>query len=56
MSVTITSVNDAPVTNNDTATGTEDTGLLISNMLANDTDVDGGDILSLQFILTQGTK
>jgi DNA/RNA endonuclease G (NUC1) len=40
VSVTVTSVNDAPVANNDSATTNEDTALTI-NVLTNDSDVDG---------------
>jgi hypothetical protein len=44
VTVDITCVNDAPVANGDTANGTEDTDLVISDLstlTANDTDVDG---------------
>ena len=53
-------MNDAPIANNDiqTATGTEDTPLLIS-VLANDTDVDNTNgqlsITGLTQIATGGT-
>ena len=41
VSITINSVNDAPVAANDSATTNEDTAVTIS-VLANDSDVDGG--------------
>lgn len=40
-SISITAVNDLPVANNDSATGTEDSVLVISP-ITNDTDVEGG--------------
>ncbi len=40
-SISITAVNDLPVANNDSATGTEDSVLVISPII-NDTDVEGG--------------
>jgi VCBS repeat-containing protein len=44
--ITINGVNDAPVANPDTASGTENQVLTV-NVLANDTDIDHGAILSL---------
>ena len=41
VAITITAVNDAPVTNNDTATMAEDAAPILINVLANDSDVDG---------------
>lgn len=40
ITVTVTNINDAPVAQNDNATGDEDTIIIVSNILANDTDVD----------------
>jgi VCBS repeat-containing protein len=44
VSVTVTCVDDAPVAVNDSATVAEDSGANAINVLANDTDVDGGAI------------
>jgi Bacterial Ig domain len=49
--IIITPVNDTPIANTDTATGTEDTPFLIP-VLANDTDVDTGNVLSISSITT----
>lgn len=46
ITITINSINDVPVANNDSVNGTEDLQLTISP-LANDTDTDVGDTLSL---------
>src|SRR5262249_22092936 len=40
ITVTVTPVNDAPVTGNDAAAGSEDTAITTGNVLANDSDVD----------------
>nr|WP_277876478.1 DUF4347 domain-containing protein [Trichocoleus sp. FACHB-40] len=40
-SITVTPVNDAPVAVNDSLTTSEDTPLIISQLLANDTDAEG---------------
>jgi subtilisin-like proprotein convertase family protein/Ca2+-binding RTX toxin-like protein len=55
VAVDVTPVNDAPVTAGDTVNGTEDTPLsiLASNLLSNDTDVDGV-LLSIASV-TDGT-
>lgn len=45
--VTVGGTNDAPVANSDTATTEEDTATTTVNVLANDTDVDGDDVLSV---------
>ena len=42
VSVTVSCVDDAPVAVNDSATVTEDSGANAINVLANDTDIDGG--------------
>ena len=42
MSVTVTCVDDAPVAVNDTATVAEDAAASAIDVLANDTDIDGG--------------
>jgi hypothetical protein len=52
----ITPVNDVPVATNDTATGTEDTPLVLSSLMVNDTDVDTGDTLSLSSIIAGPTS
>ena len=41
MTITVTAVNDAPVAVDDTATTDEDTRASTSDVLTNDTDVDG---------------
>lgn len=46
LTVTVTGTNDAPVANPDTATTDENTAITV-NVLANDTDVDDGHVLSL---------
>ncbi|MDQ8003742.1 MAG: Ig-like domain-containing protein [Pedobacter sp.] len=49
LNITVTSVNDVPVTANDTATTNEDTPLTVTaanGLLSNDTDADG-DVLSI---------
>ncbi|OGO45246.1 MAG: hypothetical protein A2W37_13100 [Chloroflexi bacterium RBG_16_63_12] len=51
--VTVTCVNDAPVANDDAATTTENTAVVVA-VLANDTDVDG-DALTVASV-TQGTN
>ncbi len=43
IAVTVTGVNDAPVANDDSASGTENEALLL-DVLANDTDVDTSDV------------
>nr|WP_290222797.1 tandem-95 repeat protein [Trichocoleus desertorum] len=48
VSITVDNVNDIPVARNDSFTTTEDPGsVTIPNVLANDTDVDRGDLLSV---------
>ena len=42
MTVTVTCVDDPPVAVDDAATVTEDSAATAINVLANDTDVDGG--------------
>ena len=44
--VTVTGVNDAPVAQNDTAVGDEDTVTII-NVLGNDSDIDATDVLTV---------
>jgi VCBS repeat-containing protein len=46
LTITITGLNDAPVANNDSASGTENQILTI-NVLVNDTDVDDGHVLTV---------
>ena len=45
VAVTITTVNDAPVANNDTATMAEDAAPILINVLANDSDEDGDSLV-----------
>ncbi|MFC1877149.1 Ig-like domain-containing protein [Thermodesulfobacteriota bacterium] len=52
--VTIDPENDAPVANNDTASTDEDTAVVV-DVLANDTDVDAGDTLTVSAV-SQGTN
>lgn len=56
MSITVDAANDAPNAGHDTATGTEDTTLILTGLLLNDTDIDLGDVVSLAGVLTQGAK
>src|SRR5205814_9656720 len=52
--LTVNSVNDAPIANNDAATTSENSPVNI-NVLANDTDPDTGDTLSVSSV-TQGAN
>ena len=54
VTITVTSVNDVPMANNDTLTVFEDANATVVNVLANDSDVDG-DTLSVTGV-TQGSK
>ncbi|MDN3384151.1 Ig-like domain-containing protein [Pseudoalteromonas sp. APC 3358] len=45
VTITITAVNDTPVTNNDTATMAEDAAPILINVLANDSDEDGDSLV-----------
>ncbi|MBP9779339.1 tandem-95 repeat protein [Candidatus Gracilibacteria bacterium] len=56
ISLTILPVNDAPVIGHDTGSGVEDTILVLTGLLDNDSDIDDGDTFALSSILTQGTK
>ncbi|MCD6394893.1 MAG: tandem-95 repeat protein, partial [Planctomycetes bacterium] len=47
VTITVNSVNDAPVANDDSTTTSEDTEVIV-DVLANDTDADIGDTLSVQ--------
>ena len=49
VSITVNSVNDAPVAADDTASTNEDTAVVI-DVLANDTDADTGDTLTVQSV------
>ncbi|MEM1343500.1 MAG: Ig-like domain-containing protein [Pseudomonadota bacterium] len=49
VTVSVTGVNDAPVAVDDTATTTEDSGIVV-DVLGNDSDVDGGDTLTVSEI------
>ncbi|HIL72062.1 MAG TPA: tandem-95 repeat protein, partial [Verrucomicrobia bacterium] len=51
--VTVNAVNDAPVATNDVANTNEDTPVEI-DVVSNDTDADGGDVLSLISVDTTG--
>lgn len=53
VTLTIIPVNDPPVAGHDTATGTEDTVLLLTGLLLNDTDVDTGDTITIASVLSQ---
>jgi VCBS repeat-containing protein len=53
--VTITGVNDAPTAVADTGAATEDGGPVPVDVLANDTDVDEGDVLTIASVDTTGT-
>ena len=55
LTVTVTPVNDAPVAVADTATVLEDAATTSIDVIANDTDVDLGNILSLTTVSTPGT-
>ena len=55
LTVTVTPVNDAPVAVADTATVSEDSATTSIDVIANDTDVDLGNILSLTTVSTPGT-
>ena len=55
LTVTVTPVNDAPVAIADTATVSEDAATTSIDVIANDTDVDLGNILSLTTVSTPGT-
>ena len=50
LTITVAAVNDDPVANDDTATVDEDSGTTPIPVLANDTDVDTGDTLSLDSV------
>ena len=52
LTITVTAVNDDPVAIDDTATVDEDSGATLIAVLANDTDVDTGDTLSLDSVTT----
>ena len=55
LTVTVTSVNDAPVAIVDTATILEDAATTSIDVIANDTDADSGDALTLTAVATAGT-
>ena len=55
LTVTVTPVNDAPEAIADTATVSEDSATISIDVIANDTDVDSGNILSLTTVSTPGT-
>jgi len=54
VTITVTSVNDDPIAADDAASGNEDEAVVISGVLANDTDIEG-DTLSIASI-TQGSN
>lgn len=56
VSITVVPTNDVPTAGHDTATGTEDTTLILTGLLLNDTDIDLGDVVTLAGVLTQGAK
>ncbi len=53
VSITVAAVNDPPVAQNDSATTTQNTPVVV-NVLANDSDVDGGTLAIISF--TQGAS
>jgi len=55
LTVTINGANDAPVAMDDSGTTDEDSSFTTVNVLANDTDVDAGDVLSVSNLDTTGT-
>jgi hypothetical protein len=55
VSVTVRSVNDPPVANNDTATVAEDSSNNLINVTANDTDADGDDLTVTSASAADGT-
>jgi len=55
LTVTINGANDAPVAMDDSGTTDEDSSFTTVNVLANDTDVDAGDVLSVTNLDTTGT-
>jgi len=55
LTITVTSVNDAPMAFADTATVLEDAASTNIDVLANDTDVDAGDSIILTLVNTSGT-
>ena len=52
VTITVTGSNDIPTANNDSDTIVEDSGTTQMDVLANDSDADTGDILSISFIGT----
>ena len=52
VTITVTGSNDIPTANNDSGTVVEDSGTTQMDVLANDSDADTGDILSISFIGT----
>jgi VCBS repeat-containing protein len=54
--VTITGVNDTPVANDDTLSGTDEDTAFTFDLLSNDTDVDASDVLSVDSVDTTGTS
>ncbi|MEM7465993.1 MAG: Ig-like domain-containing protein, partial [Pseudomonadota bacterium] len=55
VNVTITGDNDAPTANDDNATFGEDQGSSVLNLVGNDTDPDGSDMLTVGAVDTTGT-
>ena len=55
LTVTVTSVNDAPVAIADTATVDEDAAITSIDVIVNDTDADTADTLTLTAVATAGT-
>jgi VCBS repeat-containing protein len=55
VTITIAGVNDAPTASDDAAATDEDTPIAVIDVLANDFDIDAGDVVSVDSIDTVGT-
>ncbi len=55
LQLTVSPVNDAPVTQDDTATVVEDSSANIIDVLVNDSDIDAGDTLTIASVSYTGT-
>jgi parallel beta-helix repeat protein/VCBS repeat-containing protein len=56
IALTILPLNDAPIIWHDTGSWIEDTVLVLTGLLDNDSDIDDWDTIALSSILTQGSK
>ncbi|MBK8900370.1 MAG: tandem-95 repeat protein [Anaerolineaceae bacterium] len=52
VTIEVITVNDAPTANDDNATATEESGTILIDVLANDEDVDVGDVLTITLVST----